>query len=51
MFITGKCYQITGAKLLNDYNGKTYNYSPDIEDANLTRELIDTWTINLSDRT
>ena len=49
--IVGKAYQITGAKLLNEYNGKTYEYSPEIEDANVTRELIDTWTINLSDRT
>lgn len=49
--IVGKAYQITGAKLLNEYNGKTYEYAPKIEDTNLTRELIDTWTINLSDRT
>lgn len=49
--IVGKCYQITGAKLLNDYNGKTYEYSPEMEDAVMSRELIDTWTINLSDRT
>ena len=49
--IVGKAYQITGAKLLNEYNGKTYEYSPEMEDANVTRELIDTWTINLSDRT
>lgn len=49
--IVGKCYQITGAKLLNEYNGKTYEYSPEIEDAVMSRELIDTWTINLSDRT
>lgn len=48
--IIGKCYQITGAKILNEYNGKTYEYAPELEDAVLSRELIDTWTINLSDR-
>ena len=49
--IVGKAYQITGAKSLNEYNGKTYEYAPDMEDAVLSRELIDTWTINKSDRT
>lgn len=49
--IVGKAYQITGAKLFNEYNGTTYEYSPDLEDATLTRKLIDTWTINKSDRT
>ena len=49
--IVGKAYQITGAKSLNDYNGTTYEYAPDMEDAVLSRELIDTWTINKSDRT
>ena len=49
--IVGKAYQITGAKSLNEYNGTTYEYAPDMEDAVLSRELIDTWTINKSDRT
>ena len=49
--IVGKAYQITGAKSLNEYNGKTYEYAPDMEDATVTRALIDTWTINKSDRT
>ena len=49
--IVGKAYQVTGAKMLNEYNGKTYEYAPDMEDAVLSRELIDTWTINKSDRT
>ena len=48
--IVGKAYQITGAKSLNEYNGTTYEYAPDMEDAVLSRELIDTWTINKSDR-
>ena len=48
--ITGKFYQITGNKMINEYNGKTYDYTPDTEDAVMTRELLDTWTINLSDR-
>ena len=49
--IVGKCYQVTGAKSLNEYNGTTYEYAPDIEDATVTRTLIDTWTIKKSDRT
>lgn len=48
--IIGKFYQITGNKGIKEYNGTTYNYSPEEEDLNMTRELIDTWTINLSDR-
>lgn len=49
--IVGKAYQVTGAKSLNEYNGTTYEYAPDIEDATVTRTLIDTWTIKKSDRT
>lgn len=48
--ITLKFYQIQGAKLLQDYNGKTYEYAPEINDLSLTRTLIDTFTINKSDR-
>lgn len=49
--IKGNFYQIQGAKLLENYNGKTYEYAPNIEDLNMTRSLIDTFTINKSDRT
>lgn len=48
--ITLKFYQIQGAKLLQEYNGKTYDYAPDIKDLSMTRSLIDTFTINKSDR-
>lgn len=48
--ITLKFYQIQGAKLLQEYNGKTYEYAPEIKDLSLTRNLIDTFTINKSDR-
>ena len=48
--ITLKFYQIQGAKLLQEYNGKTYEYAPEIKDISLTRTLIDTFTINKSDR-
>lgn len=43
-------YQVQNAKLLNTYNGVSYEYAPDLEDLNLTRTLIDTLTINKSDR-
>ena len=49
--IVGKFYQIQGAKLLQDYNGTSYEYAPNIEDLNMTRTLLDTFTINKSDRT
>ena len=46
-----KFYQIQGAKALNSYNGKTYEYAPNLEDLDMTRTLIDSFTINKSDRT
>ena len=49
--ITLKYYQIQGAKALHDYNGTTYEYAPEVEDATLTRNLLDTLVINKSDRT
>ena len=49
--IVGKFYQIQGAKLLQDYNGTSYEYAPNIEDLSMTRSLLDTFTINKSDRT
>ena len=49
--ITLKFYQIQGAKLNQEYNGKMYEYAPNIEDLNMTRTLIDSFTINKSDRT
>jgi hypothetical protein len=48
--ITLKFYQIQGAKLIQDYNGKTYDYAPEIEDLSMTRNLLDTFIINKSDR-
>ena len=48
--ITLKFYQIQGAKAIHDYNGKTYEYAPDMKDLSMTRTLIDTFTINKSDR-
>ena len=49
--ITLKFYQIQGAKALHEYNGTTYEYAPEVEDATLTRNLLDTLVINKSDRT
>ena len=48
--LTLKFYQVNGAKATQQYNGKTYDYSPEIDDCNLTRELIDSFTINKTDR-
>ncbi len=48
--ITLKFYQVTGAKALNEYNSKTYEYAPDIKDLSMSRSLIDTLVINKSDR-
>jgi len=45
-----KTYQIEGAKIITNINGKEYEYAPPIEDANLSRSLFDDFTINLSDR-
>ena len=49
--IVGKFYQIQGAKSLQNYNGTNYEYAPNIEDLSMTRSLLDTFTINKSDRT
>ena len=46
-----KYYQVQGAKLSKTYNGTSYEYSPNIDDLNMTRTLMDTLTINKSDRT
>ena len=49
LFNTDKFYQ-DYLKLLQEYNGKTYEYAPELKDLSLTRTLIDTFTINKSDR-
>ena len=43
-------YQIDGAKVITNINGKEYEYAPPIEEANLTRTISDDFTIKLSDR-
>lgn len=43
-------YQVNGAIMQHDYNGTTYPYTPQTEEATLTRTLSDTLTINKSDR-
>ena len=48
--ITLKFYQITGAKELNEYNGKTYEYAPDEDNTTLSREILDTLVIRKSER-
>lgn len=45
-----KTYQIEGAKVMTTINGLEYEYAPLIKDANVTRSLVDDFTINLSDR-
>ena len=48
--ITVKSWQITGAKATKIINGTEYEYSPALGETDVTRELIDEITINLSDR-
>lgn len=45
-----KTYQIEGAKVMTNINGKEYEYAPPIDEANISRVLFDDFTINLSDR-
>ena len=45
-----KTYQIEGAKIIQNINGKEYEYAPPTNEANLSRTLVDDFTINLSDR-
>ena len=45
-----KTYQIEGAKIITNINGKEYEYAPPINEANLTKTLSDDFTIKLSDR-
>ena len=45
-----KTYQIEGAKIITNINGKEYEYAPPTNEANLTRTLSDDFTIKLSDR-
>lgn len=45
-----KTYQIEGAKVITNINGKEYEYAPPTSEANLTKTLADDFTINLSDR-
>ena len=45
-----KTWQIEGAKIINNINGKEYEYAPPTSEANLTRTLSDDFTIKLSDR-
>lgn len=48
--ITVKSWQITGAKATKIINGTEYEYSPALGETEVTRELIDEITINLSER-
>ena len=43
-------YQIEGAKVITNINGKEYEYAPPTDEANLTRTISDDFTIRLSDR-
>ena len=43
-------YQIEGAKVITNINGKEYEYAPPISEANLTRIISDDFSIKLSDR-
>ena len=45
-----KTYQIEGAKVMLNINGKEYEYAPPTDEANLTRVLADDFTLRLSDR-
>lgn len=45
-----KVWQIEGAKVITQINGKEYEYAPPTSEANLRRTLSDDFTIRLSDR-
>ena len=45
-----KVWQIEGAKVITQINGKEYEYAPPTNEANLSRTLSDDFTIRLSDR-
>ncbi len=48
--ITLKFYQITGAKTLNEYNGTSYEFAPNEQDAVMSRDLLDSLVILKSER-
>ena len=45
-----KSWQVDGAKLIENINGKEYEYSPEYGESEITRTLLDDFTLNLSDR-
>lgn len=45
-----KSYQVTGAILSENINGTDYLYAPEVGTTEITRNLIDDFTLNLSDR-
>ena len=45
-----KSWQVDGAKLTEVINGAEYAYSPQVGESEVTRTLIDNFTLNLSDR-
>ena len=45
-----KVYQIEGAKVITNINGKEYEYAPPTNEAELSRTLLDDFTLKLSDR-
>lgn len=49
-FINIKSWQVDGAKLMENINGVEYEYAPPLGESEITRTLIDDFTLNLSDR-
>lgn len=45
-----KTYQIEGSKIFVNINGTDYEKSPSLEEANVSRTLLDDFTLNLSER-
>lgn len=45
-----KTYQLEGAKVITNINGIDYEKSPTLEESNVTRTILDDFTLNLSDR-
>ena len=45
-----KSYQVTGAILSENINGTDYLYAPEVGTSEITKNLIDDFTLNLSDR-
>lgn len=49
-YVNIKSWQIEGAKVMQNINGKDYEYAPPTNESQVSKILIDDFTLNLSDR-